>query len=236
MGRIILPDKEENKRTKEEFKADFHSAIRDKKRWLTCLIEIGIAGVLLAIDLLLKEFLYKKCLNEGRIAVWDGVFSFTAVQNTGASFGIFGNSTAALTVVSLVCSAFLFFFIFYSYPRRNLWLRASLIMILGGAVGNVVDRIALGYVRDYVYFELINFPVWNFADTCLTVGTVLLIIYIIFMYSKEEAELQKVRAERLRERRSEQKDVEETTKEEVPEPEKAEAESENTAPEEKSEE
>lgn len=196
MGRIIPPDKEENRRTREELKSDWDRAVRDKKRWLTCLIEIAVSCVLIAVDLLLKEFLYNKCVREGKIVVWKGVFSFTAVENTGASFGIFGSSTLALTIVSFVCSLILVFFIFYSYPRRNLWLRSALILILGGAVGNLVDRLALGYVRDYVYFELIDFPVWNFADTCLTVGTVVLIIYVVFMYTKDEEALKKARAER----------------------------------------
>ena len=158
---------------------------------------MAIAAVLIAIDLLLKEFLYKKCLTDGRIVVWEGVLSFTAVQNTGASFGIFGSSTLALTIISFICSLFLLFFIFYSYPRRNLWLRSSLIMILGGAIGNLVDRLALGHVRDYVSFDLINFPVWNFADTCLTVGTVVLVIYIIFFYGKDEEALKAARLQKL---------------------------------------
>lgn len=200
-----MPDREENKRTKEEWKADFSAAVKDKKRWATGFIELAIACVLIAIDLLLKEFLYKKCVEDGPIVVIDGVFSFRAVQNKGASFGIFGDSTAALTAVSFVCAIALVFFLFYSAPRRNLWLRSSLILILGGAVGNLVDRLALQYVRDYVSFDLINFPVWNFADTCLTVGTVVLIIYILFFYSKEQEALDKARAERLKARREEKK-------------------------------
>jgi len=61
-------------------------------------------------------------------------------------------------------------------------------MITGGAIGNLIDRIALGFVRDFVYFELIDFAVFNFADSFLTVGTALLIIYVLFFFGKEEEE------------------------------------------------
>lgn len=178
-----------------DLKKGFLVGIKDKKRWLVCLIEILIAGVLIAIDLITKEFIYGHCKENGRINIIEGVICFTSVENTGAGFGIFSNDTLALTIISIICSVFLTIFIFYSYPRRNLWLRSALIMILGGAIGNIVDRIALGYVRDFIYFELIDFAVFNFADSCLTVGTIVLIIYIIFFYGKEEKEKEKKKQE-----------------------------------------
>lgn len=193
--RFIKPDKEEIKKDFASYKKDFQVAVKDKKRWITCLIELLIMCAFLAVDLLTKKFVYGSCVNNGDIVIIDGVIRFTAVQNTGASFGIFKNSTAALTVVSLICSIILILFIFYSYPRRNLWLRSSLILITAGALGNVIDRLYLGYVRDMVYFELIDFAVFNFADSCLTVGTVVLIIYILFFYGKDEEEARKKREE-----------------------------------------
>lgn len=185
--------KEQFIRIGKELKEGFSIGIRDKKRWLTCLIEVFIAGILVAIDLITKEFIYGSCVENGKINIIEGVFSFTAVENTGAGFGIFANNTLALTIVSFICSIILIAFMFYSYKRRNLWLRSALILILGGAIGNIVDRIMLGYVRDFIYFELINFAVFNFADSCLTVGTIVLIIYVVFFYSKEEKELQELR-------------------------------------------
>ncbi len=194
-----MAKKETNGKEKKDlaqFKGEFLTAVKDKKRWLTCGIELLIMMALLAVDLLIKEFIYGHCKEKGDIVIIDGVIRFTAVENTGASFGIFGESTLALTIVSLICSVFLIFFIFYSYPRRNLWLRSSLVMISAGAIGNVIDRLAFGYVRDMVYFELIDFAVFNFADSCLTVGTVVLIIYIIFFYTKEEKEKEEKQAKK----------------------------------------
>lgn len=185
-------DKKESKEFIQETKRTFKEAVKDKKRWLICLIEIFIAAALVVVDLLTKKYVYGYCYNGGdkrTINIIKGVICFSAVENTGASFGIFKNHTTALTIVSLVCAVILFLFIFYTYKRRNLWLRSSLILILAGAVGNIVDRLALGYVRDFIYFELIDFAVFNFADSCLTVGTIVLIIYMIFFYTKDEKEL-----------------------------------------------
>jgi signal peptidase II len=183
-------DKEQARKSLKNFQKDFQTAVKDKKRWFTCLIELLISAALVAVDLITKEYIYGYCNRNGKINVIKGVFSFTCVENTGASFGIFSDSPTALTIVSVICACALVVFMFYSYPRRNLWLRSALILILAGAVGNIVDRIILGYVRDFIYFELINFAVFNFADSCLTVGTIVLIIYILFFYSKEEKEIQ----------------------------------------------
>lgn len=196
MGKIVKPDKEAIKKDFSDYKKDFTVAVKDKKRWLACLIELAITGVLLAADLLIKHFVYGYCAENGDIIIIDGVIRFTAVRNTGASFGIFKNATTALAVVSLICAVILVFFIFYSYPRRNKWLRAALVMITAGAFGNVIDRFALGYVRDMVYFELIDFAVFNFADSCLTVGTAVLVIYLLFFYMKDEEKSRKVKEEK----------------------------------------
>ena len=59
----------------------------------------------------------------------------------------------------------------------------ALTVILSGAIGNLIDRVALGYVRDFIAFDFMNFPVFNFADSCITVGAVLLIVSVLFTKS-----------------------------------------------------
>ncbi|NCA92809.1 signal peptidase II [bacterium] len=172
-----------------KFKKDFGIAVKDKKRWLFCGIELLIIGLLIVFDMLTKKYIYGHCDTVNDIVIIDGVIRFTAVKNTGAGFGILKNQTGALTAISFFSSILLIIFIFYSYPRRNKILRSALVMIIAGAIGNLIDRMVLGYVRDFVYFELIDFAIFNFADSFLTIGTALLIIYILFFYSKEENEL-----------------------------------------------
>ena len=174
-----------------ETKVNLRREIVNKKRWAVCLTEMFIIALLIVVDMLTKTYVYGACLKKGKIDIISGVLSLVPVQNTGASFGMLSGKTAYLTVVSTICAVFLVFFIFYTYKRKNLWLRSALILITAGAIGNIVDRIALGYVRDFIYFELIDFAVFNFADSCLTVGTIVLLVYIIFFYGKEEQELAK---------------------------------------------
>lgn len=172
----------------KEMRSAFSVAIRDGRRWLVCFAELLISGAFLAVDQLTKRYVYGACLARPnkRIELIPGVICFYATENTGASFGIFRDATVALAAISLVCSFLLLIFVFYTYKRRNPWLRVSLILILAGAVGNVVDRLAFGCVRDFVYFELIDFAVFNFADSCLTVGTIVLLVYVLLFYAKEE--------------------------------------------------
>lgn len=182
-------DKKDFKEAIKKIGQDFKMAIKDKRRWLYCGIELLIVAVIIVADLLTKKYVYGYCDKYKDIILIKNILRFTAVENTGASFGMFKDKTAALTVISAICSIFLIIFIFFSYPHKNKILRASLVMITGGAIGNIIDRIILGYVRDFIYFELINFAVFNIADSFLTIGTILLIIYVIFFYSKEEEEL-----------------------------------------------
>ncbi|MDI9486400.1 MAG: signal peptidase II [Bacillota bacterium] len=159
-----------------------------KKYWKFILIELLLIGVVIAADLLTKEFIYGKVERDGKIDIIKGVLSFTAVRNTGASFGMFGEHTSILTIVSAVSAFGLLVFLIFSAKNRNILLRSSLVLIIGGAIGNLVDRIALKYVRDFVYVEIIDFAVFNLADSALTVGTILLIIYVLFFYGKDQSQ------------------------------------------------
>lgn len=157
-----------------------------KKYIKIIIIEMLLIGVVIAIDLLTKEFIYQKAYDEGKINIIKNVLSFTAVKNTGASFGIFKDKTTILAIISALSAAGMIAFLIGSVKHRNLLLRSSLILIIGGAIGNLVDRVWLGYVRDFVYFELIDFAVFNLADSALTIGTILLIIYVLFFYKEPE--------------------------------------------------
>ena len=59
-------------------------------------------------------------------------------------------------------------------------------LVLGGGVGNMIDRIRLDYVVDFIYFSCINFPIFNFADMCVTIGTIVLVILILFVYKEND--------------------------------------------------
>jgi len=105
-------------------------------------------------------------------------FYFTAVKNTGAAFGILQNNTLALGILSLLVSAFLILFMVRNRNKLNGVSHFALVLILSGAIGNMIDRLYLGYVRDFIHFNIpqLNFAVFNIADSCVVVGAILLFL------------------------------------------------------------
>lgn len=108
----------------------------------------------------------------------------TRIHNKGAAFGLFPESGAVFLVVSSLIAAVLVFLL-VSERIRPLLLRWGLLVVLAGALGNLIDRVAYGYVLDF--FELRGFPVFNVADACITVGAGLVILHILFGGDRHES-------------------------------------------------
>ena len=112
-----------------------------------------------------------------------GIFHFTLVHNTGAAFGIFGNATVVLGVISIVVSIVLLAMPFINAKMYNdkktefLFSSFQLILIAiiaAGGIGNAIDRLVTGYVVDFICFDFIDFPVFNIADIGVTCGITIL--------------------------------------------------------------
>ncbi len=154
-----------------------------KKRWWVMLIELALLGVLIALDLVSKHYAVKflESLDSNYYVLVKGALALTYTENTGAGFGIFQNNTTALIVVTMIVLVCVTVFLIVA-QKQNEWLRISLILILGGGIGNIVDRIGLGYVRDFIEYTFIkNFAICNVADFFVTLGAVMLIIVLIVM-------------------------------------------------------
>ena len=113
------------------------------------------------------------------------VFHLTYVENTGAGFGAFSEYTWILTALTLIVIIAVVTYMVVKRPKNRLEI-AALTFMMGGAVGNVVDRIRLGYVIDFFDLRLIDFPVFNVADCFITVGAVIFAVYVIFFSDKKE--------------------------------------------------
>lgn len=160
---------------------------------LFAVIETVIAAVLVTADILTKYYAFLNIPSTGDIEYLGGFLTITVVKNTGASFGIFGTSTVALTIVSFLCSLLVYGFAIYTERTRTPLLRAALVFVLAGAVGNLIDRFFLRYVRDMIKLSI--FPwVFNVADTYLTVGVILLLIYVVFFYTRDKERADKRKA------------------------------------------
>ncbi len=146
-----------------------------KKHYKTIILKLLIIGLFITADLLTKAHFEKQAEDK---QVIKGFLYFTYVENTGAAFGIFPNQSAWLLIFSII---FLIVFIFYDIANkeRNIWSELGFAFIFAGAIGNMVDRYQLGYVRDFISFDFINFPVFNIADVCITIGCVFYVIYLL---------------------------------------------------------
>ena len=148
-------------------------------------IALFLAGVLavVGIDRLSKVFFaHLLSLNES-IALIKGVVHFTLVHNTGIAFGLFKDCGAVFFVIPLILTGLLIYNVYYYRDReysRTYIMAFSL--ILGGAIGNLIDRIFLGHVVDFI--DLRVWPVFNVADSAITVGAVIILLKCIPSSSK----------------------------------------------------
>lgn len=116
-----------------------------------------------------------------------GVMSLAYLRNYGAAFSMLQNQQWFFTLVTLVViGAAVYYFI--KNIKGNFWLLSGLSLVIAGGLGNFIDRMRLGYVVDMFHLDFVNFPVFNVADSCLTVGVVLLFIYILLEEKKEKYE------------------------------------------------
>ena len=119
------------------------------------------------------------------IPIIENVFHLTYVENTGAGFGVFSGYTWILTALTIIVVVAVVSYMTIKRPKDRM-LVTALTFMMGGAVGNVVDRVRLGYVIDFFDFALIDFPVFNVADCFITIGAVLFAVYVIFLSDKKE--------------------------------------------------
>ena len=147
---------------------------------------ISIAALVAILDQAIKLLVLVKIPAYGSIVVIPGFFDLTHIYNTGGAFGFLaGKSSLFRHLFFLTASAIAMGMIVYLYlktPREFLFLRSGLAMILGGAVGNVIDRIRLGKVVDFLdlYVKDLHWPAFNIADSAITVGILIFIYHLLF--------------------------------------------------------
>ena len=162
------------------------------------IVDVLIVAVCLVGDLLTKSWAASALPAQGGylVAIKD-VLTFRYSENTGAAFGIFENSRVFLSVfVGVVLLVLLGYMIWTivkgKYKEKGgVFFQVALSLILAGGIGNLVDRIALGYVRDFIEYTFVytlfnyNFAICNLADVYLTVGVIMVMIYLIYSFVLE---------------------------------------------------
>lgn len=143
---------------------------------------ILLTSVVIAFfDQLIKFLVVYMLKPVGSVTVIPGLFNLTYVENKGAAFGIMADMRWVFIVFTIIVIVALIVIIFKNKVQSKLFM-ASAALLIGGGIGNLIDRVLYGYVIDYLSLSFFS-PVCNFADYCITAGTIMLLIYIIFYSS-----------------------------------------------------
>lgn len=155
-----------------------------KQRWRDYLLLLLISGIIITLDQVTKEWVRNSIPMNGTWMPWEWLAPYMRIvhwSNTGAAFGIFQGSGTVLAILAvIVCAAIIYYF--PQVPRSDWTLRLAMGMQLGGAIGNLIDRIREGHVTDFI--SVGNFAVFNVADSAITVGVGVLILGVIIQEIK----------------------------------------------------
>jgi signal peptidase II len=156
------------------------------------ILDILAMILLLAADQATKYLAVLHLKNQQAYPLIEGVLELQYLENKGAAFGMLQNKKTLFIFMTLVMLIIVFYVLFKlpMQKKYRIW-QIFLCCICAGGLGNMIDRVRYDYVIDFIYFKIINFPIFNFADICVTIGTILLFLVILF-FSKEE-ELQFLR-------------------------------------------
>ncbi len=160
-----------------------------RRFYMTTALVLTAAVLIAGADQLIKYFIYQGLYPDGRVTVIDNLFSLVYSENRGAAFGVLQNGTL-LFIFLTAALIVVFLYILISKKMQGKLFNVSVALIIGGGIGNLIDRLFRGFVIDYLSVSFFP-PICNFADYCITVGAVLFILSILLMpdNSKKRAEL-----------------------------------------------
>lgn len=157
-----------------------------KKKLLLFIDLLGICA-LVALDQYTKYLAVIHLKDKPAFNIVNGVLELNYLENKGAAFGMLQNQKAFFIFVAVVILGVIGYVLF-KVPERKKYriLHLLLSLIAAGAIGNMIDRIRFDYVVDFIYFVLINFPIFNVADIYVTVSTVALVFLLLFVYKEND--------------------------------------------------
>jgi signal peptidase II len=169
---------------------DNHNSIHKNKMIAGSVLPAIISFLILVfLDQFTKYLVDHKMALYDAIPVIENVFEIHYIRNPGTAWGLLANRQTLF----IICTILVFIIGITIYCRcaklgKYKDIQALLVMIIAGGMGNFIDRIRYQYVIDFLYFKLINFPVFNVADCYVTVGFILLILVVLFKYKEEDFE------------------------------------------------
>ncbi len=139
-----------------------------------------LSAALLAVDQVTKQLAVQFLKDQPAIPLWRDVFELQYCENPGIAFSLLEHQRWIFIPVTCMVMILLVIMLLRSDLRHSKLFSLSCAIILAGGIGNLIDRIAYKYVIDFLYFKLIDFPIFNFADCCVVVGAIILFAYLMF--------------------------------------------------------
>ena len=172
----------------------------NKKKNKILLLDILFLVLLVSIDQYTKYIAVQKLKNQPAFNIINGVLEFNYLENRGAAFGMLQNQKFFFVFVAIIFLCVIAY-VLVKVPLQKKYNRIHilLVMIAGGAIGNLIDRLRLDYVVDFIYIVLINFPIFNVADMYVTFSTVILIIHVLFVYKEKDFYFHSFKQKKFRE-------------------------------------
>lgn len=139
--------------------------------------------IIIFLDQITKYFAIANLKGNAASVIVPDFFKLVYVENYGAAFGILRNKKFLFIIITFIVVVAIAFFLFKYQDKLNIFMKIGSGLLLGGAIGNLIDRVRFGYVVDFVSFRFFNryeYPVFNVADMAIVVGTLLILFLILF--------------------------------------------------------
>lgn len=157
------------------------------KLLIRALAFLVFTAILVLIDQWTKHLAVLHLKDSEPFVIWKNVLEFSYLENRGAAFGTMQGMRIFFLIFAPAVSIVLFYFALRISDRKKMLpMTVCFLLIIAGALGNFIDRLRLGYVVDFIYFRLIDFPVFNVADIYVTCSCIVLILLILFKYKEED--------------------------------------------------
>lgn len=171
-----------------------------KKKRVILLLDMLALVLLVAIDQITKYFAVITLKNKPSIPIIAKVLELSYLENRGAAFGLLQNQKFFFLFVGIIM-LLVILFVLCKVPDKKKYnkMHVLLVMIAAGAIGNMIDRIRLDYVVDFISFVLINFPIFNVADMYVTISMIGLAFLILFVYKEDDFNFLSFKQKKFRE-------------------------------------
>lgn len=170
-----------------------------KRKIIILIVDLVMMVFLTFLDQLTKHLAVRYLKGQPSVPILKDILVLQYLENKGAAFGMLQNQKIFFIFIEVLI-LFVIAFVLFRMPsdKKYTLMHVILVFVAGGAVGNMIDRVVQDYVVDFIYFVLIDFPIFNVADIYVTFATAVFVIAVLFYYKEEDFAFLSVKQKMLR--------------------------------------